>query len=146
MLRFVYTGQLLSDEQALAVETRTDEESMKREFATSLRPKEYYLSHYARMHAVGCRFDVPLIRSKTVTLFKKGIVGAVYTEDVAMAIRVAYNTGSEIEHKMRDGLFNLLIHRPALIQKHVCVQDAIEETPSLARKLVVAMASKEMTK
>jgi hypothetical protein len=98
------------------------------------------------MYAVGCKYDVPLIRNKATALFKKYCEGTVWTEDVATAMRVAFNTGSGMERGMQDALIDLLVERPKVVRDHACIQDAIEESPGLAKRLVVAMASKAIDK
>jgi hypothetical protein len=146
MLRFLYTGELLNDEQSLAVDAPDDEAEIKRAFATDLRKAEWNVSHYARMYAVGCKYDVPLIRKEATFLFKKYYKGTLWTEDVAMAMRVAFHTGSGMERGMQDALIDLLVERPIIVRDHACVQDAIEDSPGLAKRLVVAMASKAIDK
>jgi hypothetical protein len=51
-----------------------------------------------------------------------------------------------MERGMQDALIDLLVERPIIVRDHACVQDAIEDSPGLAKRLVVAMASKAIDK
>ncbi|KAF1821439.1 uncharacterized protein K489DRAFT_248080 [Dissoconium aciculare CBS 342.82] len=141
MLAFIYTGKILSDEQFLALE-RNDKKELQRTFWTKQRPTELYLSRYARMYALACKYDVVTLRDKALAGFKHNMSKDLSYQDLAAALRISFNTGSEKECQMRDCVFGLLLEHIRGLSEYRWARDAIEGVPGLSMRLITTMATK----
>lgn len=126
MLNFLYTSVILNDEQSVSLGVG-DYQRRKRAFACEDRPGEMNLSLYARMFHLGCRFDIPLLRKKSIAWFKDDIEsGAFHWPDLVRATHIAYHTGSDAECQMRDRAFEALLKNIRSVASHEWTAREIE--------------------
>jgi hypothetical protein len=140
MLNFLYTGVILNDEQSVAL-GMGDYSERKRAFACEGRHEEMNLSLYARMFHLGCRFDIPLLRKKSISWFKDNVArGTFYLHDLVRATHIAFHTGSDTECQMRDRTFEALLKDIRSVASHDWIAQEIAKIPGLGMRLLVALA------
>jgi hypothetical protein len=125
------------------LEVKGNYDERQRAFASEQRKGEMNLSLYARLFQLGCKFDVPLLRAKSIELFQNDAdKRTLYYRDIMRAVHVAFHTGSDTESQMRDCTFNTLLTNIRKASEFDWVAEEIQNVPGLAIKLIVAMAKK----
>jgi hypothetical protein len=144
MLKFMYTGTILSAEQTLAASQKKNAEQRKKAFASDGRENEFDLSLYSRLFSLGSKYDVPQLREATIRLFRRDAQHP-HTQftDAIRALHIAFYTGSDGESQMWDCAFEGLLKNIERAVMYEPAAKAIEQIPGLPMKLVVAMAKEK---
>jgi hypothetical protein len=109
MLTLMYRGKMLTGEQWLSPEVKDNFDERKKAFETRARKDELNLSFYTRMFQLGCKYDVPLLRTRSIELLKEDVQWDSYYVDMMKAVHIAFHTGSDAKREMRDCVFEALI-------------------------------------
>jgi hypothetical protein len=95
------------------------------------------LSAHAKMFALGTKYGIPALQKQALFAFRtSAVVDKVSGSDLAQAILIAFNTGSDVECKMRKCVFDTLMKKILNVMACPEVMDAIERIDGLAMKVL----------
>lgn len=99
------------------------------------------LEMHARMYSLASKYDLPTLKTTAVTKYYQAAQGNSFdSKDLATAITIAYNTGSEGEAEMRKAVLASIIRNLKLAATETCIRDAISRERDLAIEIMAALA------
>ena len=100
------------------------------------------LEMHARMYSLASKYDLPTLKTTAVTKYYQVAQGNSFdSNDLATAITIAYNTGSEGEAEMRKAVLVSIIKHLKLATTETCIRDAISRERDLAIEIMAALAN-----